>query len=131
MPSVSFTDRDSLWSLILGPIVWALHFLAVYVGAAVLCAKGWNVDVAGFGAVRVAIGAATFIAVTAILWAGSVAWRRWREDDVATGFFVPHDRDTVESRRRFTAFSAVLLAGLSLTAVLYQAMPAIFIATCR
>lgn len=131
MPGISFTDRGSLWSLILGPNVCALHLLAVHVSAMVPCAKGWNVDVAGFGAVRIAIGAATLVAVAANLRAGPVAWRRWGEDDVDTGFIVAQDRDTVESRRRFTVFSAVLLAGLTLTAVLYQAMPAVFVAPCR
>ena len=32
-------EVESLWTLFTGPVVWALHFLACYVGAAIFCEK--------------------------------------------------------------------------------------------
>ena len=32
-------EVESLWTLFTAPVVWALHFLACYVGAAVFCEK--------------------------------------------------------------------------------------------
>ena len=32
-------EVESLWTLFTAPIVWALHFLVCYVGAAIYCAK--------------------------------------------------------------------------------------------
>ncbi len=72
--------------------------------------------------------AATLLAVVLIAFAGTVAWRRWRTRPQP--LLSPHDDDTVGSRRRFMAFSSVLLAGLSAVAVLYQTLPVLMIARC-
>lgn len=132
--NLSLTDRDSLWTLILAPTVWALHFLFIYIFAAVLCAKAPDgADVLlGLDAVRLGVLVATLVALAAIAAAGTLSWRRWRHGATAdqTHPFAVHDADTVESRRRFMAYSAVLLAGLSIVAVIYQALPALLIATC-
>lgn len=130
----TITERDSLWSLIVSPIVWAAHFLFVYIFAAIRCAKapGDGAILLGLDAVRLGVFVATLVALAAVGWAGVVAWTRWRDqasrDQVRV--FAPHDSDTVESRRRFMAFSAVLLSGLSFVAVIFQALPAVFIGTC-
>jgi hypothetical protein len=128
------SDRDSLWSLIISPSVWAAHFLFVYVFAAIICEKApaGGAILLGLDAVRLGVLAATLVALAAIVWAGLVAWTRWRDQasQAQSRIFAAHDSDTVESRRRFMAFSAVLLSGLSFVAVVFQALPAVFIATC-
>lgn len=131
---ISLTDRDSLWSLIVAPVVWAVHFLFVYIFAAIVCAKapGGGQILLGLDALPLGIAIATLVALCAIGWTSLVAWRRWHDQvrQIQSRFLEAHDSDTVESRRRFMAFSAILLSGLSLAAVVLQAMPVVFIGTC-
>ena len=37
-------ERDSLFSVIGGPLVWAVHFLAIYITAALACARDFFHD---------------------------------------------------------------------------------------
>ena len=55
----------SLWTLITAPMVWAGHFLACYLVAAVFCAKA-TTGVADLTTVRLGIGAATLVALLLI-----------------------------------------------------------------
>jgi hypothetical protein len=119
-------SRDSLWTLIAGPTVWATHFLLCYVVAAVYCAKAGGVD-ANLSGVRIAIAIFTLIALGLIAQAGWVAFRHW-------GFGVadpPHDDDTLIDRRRFLGYATLLLCGLSFVATVYVALPALVISSCR
>jgi hypothetical protein len=116
-------EVESLWTLFTAPVVWAAHFLICYVLAAVWCAKRGD---SGFGVVQVGIAAATLAAVAMILFAAWLAWRQW-------GFGThdpPHDDPTARDRRRFQGFATLLLSGLSLVAVLYVALPLLFIDGC-
>lgn len=119
-------EIESLWTLFTGPTIWAGHFLAAYVGAAVYCAKQ---PLLGFGfvGVRAFIAAITLLALLAILGAGWLAWRQW-------GFGVnepPHDQPTGHDRSRFQGFATLLLCALSFVAVVFTAMPALFITECN
>ena len=127
------SDPDSLWTVIISPTVWAGHFLAVYLWPAILCQKAPEATFAGLATTRAGIGALTLVALALIGWAGRVAWTRWRgqEPDDAISPFEPHDDDTVAARRRFSAYAAVLLAGLSGVGVVYQALPAVFFSSCQ
>ncbi|MCV3241767.1 hypothetical protein [Mesorhizobium sp. ZC-5] len=116
---------ESLWTLFTAPVVWAIHFLICYVGAAVFCAKPGLFDV-DFGAVRAGIAFATLLALSAILLAGILAWRQW-------GFGAgdpPHDDPTRHDRGLFQGFATLLLAGLSFIAVIMTALPALFVTGC-
>jgi hypothetical protein len=120
------SSRDSLWTIIAGPTVWAVYFLLCYVPAAVYCAKADSTG-AGLGTVRVAIAAFTVIALALIVHAGVLAYRHWGfgTDDP------PHDDDTLQDRRRFLGYATLLLCGLSFVATIYVALPALMIPTCR
>jgi hypothetical protein len=118
--------RDSLWTLIAGPTVWAAHFLLCYVVAAVYCAKAASIDASVVG-VRLCIAALTIIALLLIFQAGLRAFRIW-------GFRTadpPHDDDTLQDRRRFLGYATFLLSGLSFVSTVYVALPALVISTCR
>ena len=132
--------RDSLFSLIIGPLVWTVHFLTVYIGSAVVCAKGWrSIEYHGYGLLSWIIGIATLIAVVLILIGAVISVRRWRGAGVSGRYrhqssippMPPHDQPNVDSRRRFMAYAGLLLAGLSLIAVSWQALPVVFIDSCR
>jgi hypothetical protein len=114
---------ETLWTLFTAPVVWALHFIACYVLAAVWCAKRGDI---GFGVVQVGIATATLLALTMIVLSAWLAWRQW-------GFGTrdpPHDDPTARDRILFQGFATLLLSGLSFLAVLYVSLPLLFIDGC-
>ncbi len=118
--------RESLWMLIIGPTIWAAHFMASYVGAAVWCAKVVGRD-GGLGALRWGLAGLTVVALAGIAAAAWIGWRRHSYGKAT----VPHDFPTDADRHRFLGFATLLLAGLSFVATLYVALPLIFVASCR
>jgi hypothetical protein len=118
--------RDTLWTLIATPTIWALHFLLCYVIAAVDCAPN-NRVFDTIEATRLAIALLTATALAFIALVGLRAFREWRANE---GKF-PHSEDTAEDRERFMEFSSVLLAALSFVSVVFVAMPALVILDCR
>ena len=116
---------ESLWTLITAPLVWALHFLIVYVGAAVHCAKPDLLDF-GFNALRIGVAIVTLFALAAIALSAWLAFRQW-------GFGTtdpPHGEATQKSRTLFQGFATLLLSGLSFVAVVYSALPVLFVMEC-
>ncbi|MBS3647534.1 hypothetical protein KEU06_02695 [Pseudaminobacter sp. 19-2017] len=116
---------ETFWTLFTAPVVWAVHFLVCYVGAAIYCAKQHELGF-GFGVVRIGIGAATFAALAIILLAAWLSWRQWGFGAYAP----PHDEPTRLDRNLLQGFSTLLLSGLSFVAVIYVAMPALFVTEC-
>jgi len=119
-------ERESLWWLAAPPLVWAAHLLFSYCTAAIYCEK---VVARGdeLGIIRVIIAVYTVVALAAITFVGVRGYRRHRYGDSTT----PHDFDSPEDRHRFLGFATFLLAGLAAVAVLYQALPAALIGSCR
>jgi hypothetical protein len=115
-------QRTSLASLVAAPLIWAAHFLLSYVTAAIWCAKVAGADLGG---ARAAIAVYTVAALLSILVIGWRAARRHRLGDS------PHDRDSPEARHRFVAFATLLLAGLSAIAIIYAALAAALVGSCR
>ncbi|RWQ43948.1 MAG: hypothetical protein EOS21_03535 [Mesorhizobium sp.] len=116
---------ETLWTLFTAPVVWAAHFLVCYLGAAIYCAKPELVGLS-FSAVRAGIAAATVIALSLIALSAWLAWRQWgfgTEDP-------PHDDPTRRDRTLFQGFATLLLSGLSFIAVIFTAMPALFLTEC-
>jgi hypothetical protein len=127
-------ERDSLFSVIAGPLIWSVHFLSIYVFTAIACAHGFfDHQVLGTNVVRLVGGAATLVAVILILDAGFVSWRRWRGEPVVgqPEPLPPHDTNDVASRRRFMAYAGLLLSGVSLIATVWESLPLVFFASCR
>jgi len=118
--------QESLWALIASPIIWAVHFLATYLTAAIWCAKFADSD-RSFDEVRVAIGVFTVIALAGIFVNGWSGYRHHQFGDEPT----PHDDDTPEDRHRFLGFATLLLAGLSAVATLFVSAVAIFVRSCN
>ncbi|RVB79123.1 MULTISPECIES: hypothetical protein [unclassified Mesorhizobium] len=116
---------ETLWTLFTAPVIWAAHFLVCYLGAAIYCAKPELVGLS-FSAVRAGIAAATVIALSLIALSAWLAWRQWGfgTDDP------PHDDPTRRDRTLFQGFATLLLSGLSFIAVIFTAMPALFLTEC-
>ena len=118
-------ELESLWTLFTAPVVWALHFLACYVGAAVFCEKPGLLGT-DFDNLRLAIAAVTVLSLAIIVIAAMLAWRQW-------GFGSgdpPHDDSTRRDRLLFQGYATLLLSGLSFIAVIFTAMPALFLTEC-
>ncbi|MGE0241205.1 MAG: hypothetical protein AB7F09_27215 [Parvibaculaceae bacterium] len=118
-------EIESLWTLFTAPVVWAIHFLICYAGAAVYCAKLGS-TVVPFDALRMGIALATFIALALIALSAWLAWRQWGfgADDP------PHDDPSRHDRILFQGFATLLLSGLSFIAVIYVALPVLFVTEC-
>jgi hypothetical protein len=116
-------DRESLWWLASSPLIWGLHLLLSYGTAAIYCQK----LACSFASARLAIGVYTGLSLAAICAIAVRSYRRHRYGD-AEGL---HDFDTPEDRHRFLGFATFLLSCLSAVAVIYQALPAVFIGSCR
>lgn len=112
--------------LVIGPTIWALHFLIVYVTAAVFCAK--TGDMAELWTVRIAIAAVTAIALAGITLAVFRAWRKW---GVSLDRDLEYEAPSPVERRRFLSHAALMLHALSALAIVYTALPAVFMAACR
>ncbi|WP_062228341.1 hypothetical protein [Aureimonas frigidaquae] len=123
---VANRTRDNLWTLILTPTVWAVHFLLCYVAAAWHCAPNQALF-EPIGGVRIAILVATVVALAICGWVGLRAITEWR----GHGGHFPHDGDSASVRERFLEFSSFLLAAMSFLAIIFTAMPALLIVDCR
>jgi len=118
-------EIESLWTLFTAPVVWAMHFLSCYVGAAVFCEKPGILGT-DFNDLRLAIAIATVLSLAMIGFSAMLAWRQW-------GFGAgdpPHDDPTRRDRLLFQGYATLLLSGLSFIAVIFTALPVLFITDC-
>ena len=117
-------EVESLWTLFSAPIIWALHFLACYLGAAIF-AKSRNCW-EDFDNLRLAILLVTALALALIVLSALLASRQWGfgTDDP------PHDEPTRADRLRFQGYATLLLSGLSFASVIFTALPVLFITEC-
>lgn len=114
--------RVTLWTLIVPPSVWAVHFLFCYLWVAVSCAK-----FGAFPRFPIAFIIGTAVALAIISASGVIAWVQSR----TPGDDPPHEEGTDIDRLRFLATSTLLLAGLSFVGVLFTAAPALMLTDCR
>ena len=126
-PLPSTAERDqTLWLLVLGPLIWVVHFFVCYLSGALACARAAD-PAHSLGTVRWIVAVATIVALTGITAVGLYGARRHRLEEAP----LPHHHDTPGDRTRFLGFAAVLLASLSGVATLFVGMVALFVETCR
>ena len=118
--------KVTLWTLIVPPTIWAVHFLFCYLWVAVTCAKSPTPGTALTG-FPLATLIATIVALLGIVAAGYIA----RVQSETPGDPAPHEQGTAIDRLRFLALSTRLLAGLSFVAVIFTALPVIIFGDCR
>ena len=116
-----------LWRVIAAPIVWAVHFLFCYVYGAIHCAKAGR-DASLAGPTYVIVGA-TAIALALIALSTHHLWRVRGRSLTANDFEFEHN--TPEERHRFLSHVALMLCVLSAIAVLYVAIPMLYLTSCR
>ena len=125
-------ERDSLFSLIAGPLVWSVHFLSIYVFTALACARDFfAARLFGIPIVPLVGSLLSLVAIALIVDALYLSWYRWRGDEPAGQPPPPHDRGDVVSRREFMAYAGLLLSAIALIATVWQTLPIFFFASCR
>jgi hypothetical protein len=131
-PIVSEVKRETgsgtdLWRVIVSPVIWAVHFLASYVTVAIYCEKAGRA--AFLDPAVIAVVVYTVVALAGIAWSTHALWRvRGRsltDDDFE------YEHNTPEERHRFLSHVALMLCVLSAVAVIYVAIPMIYLSTCR
>lgn len=120
------TGTDLL-HVVAAPAVWALHFLFCYIYAAVFCEKvGRNSPLDN---PTIAVVVATVVALMLI---GSSTLSLWRvRGRSLTDNDFDFEHNTPEERHRFLSHVALMLCVLSAVAVLYVAIPMLYLETCR
>lgn len=118
-------EASSLWLIVLAPVLWAVHFVAVYGLTAMTCAKFGTPEAVTL--LRIAIAVLTFVALGGIGMVGIKSWRQW---DYLADHDYSHHLPTGEHRHEFLGHAAFLLSVMSAIAVVYTALPAVFIGTC-
>ncbi|MCA9134043.1 MAG: hypothetical protein KDA45_12840 [Planctomycetales bacterium] len=124
-PRAAGPSRRWLWWIVLSPMVWAVHFLACYLSAAIWCAK--LADTAdSVRPLQWAVAWVTAIALGVIVWAGAVSYRQFRRGNPP----VPYDFDDPADRTHFQGYTAFLLALLSCVATLFTALVFVLVGSC-
>jgi hypothetical protein len=98
-------NTPRLWTPVIAPVTWAVHFVFVTSVAAVWCGRPMLV---------VATVLALIITGLCLHHGATLIRFDWPDR--------PHDRDTAEGRRRFIGYTTVLLAGMSFFATVYSAI---------
>jgi hypothetical protein len=116
-----------LWRVIISPSIWALHFLACYVSAAIYCEKlGRDTPL---GDIRLLVIVVTVVALGGIFWSTLGLWRVHERSLTDNDFEYEHN--TPEERHRFLSHVALMLSVLSAVAVVYVTIPMLYLETCR
>ena len=118
-------EIESLWTLFTAPVVWALHFLLCYIGAAIFCEKPGFLGM-DFDKLRMAIAVFTVLSLAMIVLSAILAWRQWGFGSTDR----PHDDPTRQDRLLFQGYATLLLSGLSFVAVTFTALPVLFVTEC-
>ena len=135
---VPLRQERSWWAwilLLLGPVTWATHFLVVYLLVEAMCSEAatgpgtWLGALAPISATIVATIAASLVvlgglAFTARRYRQAIAEAARRENEGAT------DTDHQLLRDRQVLFMGLLLAPLSLIAILVVGLPALWVPVC-
>jgi hypothetical protein len=113
MITPSFT-RDFL-RLFSGPIIWAIHFLTIYGFTGVLCARPALRDTwLGISVFSWGIGAATSVAIAALIFLHSRDWR-----NILAG-----------RKSDFIHLTASGLGLLSIVAIVWETVPVFIVPAC-
>jgi hypothetical protein len=116
-----------LWSVIIAPTIWALHFLACYIAAAIYCEKlGRD---ASLDTIRTLVIVVTVVALGGIFWSSVRLWRV--HDRSLTDDDFEYEHNTPEERHRFLSHVALMLSVLSAVAVIYVTIPMLYLESCR
>ena len=98
-----------------GPLIWAAHFVFIYVVTALVCARpDAGLEWVNGGIFYWVLGIATVVAIAAIV---GITWRGLRSGGV-------------KENVRFVEWTALALGGLSIYAIVLDALPVLLVPVC-
>ncbi len=102
-----------------GALIWASHFAVIYIFTALACARGfWDLSWLGIGVVAWVIGAATLAATLA---ASAIS---------VQAMHAARNRTVQENATGFVHWMTSAIGGLSLVAIVWEAVPVLLVPTC-
>lgn len=116
-----------LWHLAAAPAVWAAHFLACYVWVAIRCEKAGRDAL--LGSAQTGVYVLTGLALALIGLNTLRLWRIYARSVIDQDF--DFDHNTPEERHRFLGHVSLMLSVVSAISVIFVAIPAVLVATCR
>jgi hypothetical protein len=123
-------EIPSLFRIAIAPTIWAAHFLASYVAAAIYCAR-YATEMQAILPFRVVVLALGAVALAGIAWTGVAAFRQWNVDAQRDAREVAIDLvEEEEGRHEFLGHAALLLSVISFIGVVYTALPVLVIPSC-
>lgn len=133
--------EPSLWFASLGAaVVWAVHFMAVYLLLEVACRAGWQQrQLLGLNGAAAAVLIAGLLALPMVIASGLVARRvlaasaqqlgQQRGEDERVEAAVDRDDDT-EAYPRHLGLAGLVLAGIFFLAIVAETVPALVLGPC-
>lgn len=125
-----------IWiQLLAGPVIWAVHFLIVYMLTEAICRAGVpgpEVRLAGVPLVNAIVVVITVVAVVAIVLFALKSYRAWRsfDRDRRVKEEIQEDAQWSEEPGEFLYFSGLLLSVLFAAVTLMVGIPALFLQPC-
>lgn len=116
------SNRVPTWRLWLAPIVWAAHFLAIYVFTALACARVGTSDWYTPAAVPWFVGSATLLASMVLLWTIVSTLR--------AGWNARSQALAQAPSRDFIGWLSAAIAALVLIAVLWETLALVWLPAC-
>lgn len=118
-------DYVPTWHLWLAPIVWAVHFLAIYAFTALACARVGTSDWYPPSAVPWFVGGTTLLASLVLLWPIAAALHTaWHARSQALAL------EQAQAPRDFVGWLSAALATLVLVAVLWETLALVWLPAC-
>lgn len=119
-------SRSGFGAMLAPMIVWALHFLSVYVLVGTGCERDWRQSyVAGLPILSYAVAVLGLLALLSLLLIALRALRSLRESPPVSS------PPGVPSRTRFVSQTTLILSIVAAIAVLYATVPAFLLPTCE
>jgi hypothetical protein len=120
MARVRFTSATL--RILSGLLIWAAHFLVIYIFTALACARRFaDLSWLGIGVVPWVIGAATLAAAAVTLVVIGLAVRDARLNT---------SRNNMNNMSSFVPWMTAAFGGLALMAILWEALPVLLVPTC-
>jgi hypothetical protein len=116
-----------VYSLLAGPILWFVHFMAVYVLAEFSCRANFrNLIFFSPESIRLWITVLTLLLLIPVAAGGALAYRNWRTFPGDGG----NDGSPLDARLNFLVVAGLLLSVIFLVSIIGTVIPTYFVGVC-
>lgn len=135
-PARSGNSSRMIWvQLLAGPVIWSVHFILSYMLTEAICRTGdpgLEIQLAGIPGLNLIVIVLTLLAVAAIVFFGTKAYRSWKliDPDHRPMDELQEQTRWSEGANEFLYFSGFMLSALFGVATLMVGIPALFLQPC-